>query len=101
MPYGLLVQPRRPVYSLNDYAQNQLRTLQIIRDSLRRNLQESSVKKLHRQHAKATPATFQKGDDVFISAPERQSKLTPKFSGPFVIIDFIQGNMFKIFDPAS
>ncbi len=56
---------------------------------------------LHRQHAKATPVTFQKGDVVFKSSPERQSKLTPKFTGPFVITDFIQGKKFKIFNPAT
>ncbi len=73
----------------------------MIHDSVRRNLQESRAEMLHRQYAKATPVTYQKGDAVFKSSPERQSKLTPKFSGPFVIIDFIQGNKFKIFNPAT
>ena len=101
LPYDLLVQPRRPVYSLDDYAQNQLRALQMIHDSVRRNLQESRAEMLHRQHAKATPVSFQKGDVVFKSAPERQSKLTPKFIGPFVITDSMQGNKFRIFNPAT
>ncbi len=101
LPYDLLVQPCRPVYSLDDYAQNQLRALQMIYDSVRRNLQESRAEMLHRQHAKATPLSFQKGNVVFKSSPERQTKLTPKFSGPFVITDFIQGNKFKIFNPAT
>ncbi len=39
--YDLLVQPRRLVYSLDGYAQNQLRALQMIHDSVRSNLQES------------------------------------------------------------
>ncbi len=101
LPYDLLVQPLRPVYSLDDNAQNQLRALQMIHDSVRRNLQESRAEMLHRQHAKATAVTFQKGDAIFKSSPERQSKLTPKFGGPFVITDFIQGNKFKIFNPAT
>ncbi len=73
----------------------------MIDDSVCRNLQESRAEMLHRQHTKATPFTFQKGDVVFKSSPERQSKLTPKFSGSFVITDFIQGNKFKIFNPAT
>ena len=31
-------------------------------------------------------------------APDRQSKLTPKFSGPFLITEQLHGNRFKIKD---
>ena len=99
LPYDLLVQPRRPVYSLDDYAQNQLCALHMIHDSVRCNLQESRAEMLQRQHATATPVSFQKGDVVFKSAPERQSKLSPKFSGPFVITEVMHGNKFKIHNP--
>ena len=101
LPYDLLVQPRRPVYSLDDYSQNQLRALQMIHDSVRHNLQESRNEMLHRQHAKATPVSLKKGDVVFKSAPERQNKLTPKFTGPFMITNSMHGNKFKIFNPAN
>ncbi len=46
------------------------------------NLQESRAEMLHRQHANATPVSFQKGD-VLKCDPERQSKLTLKFSDSF------------------
>ena len=101
LPYDLLVQPRKPLYSLDDYALNQLTALQMIHESVRRNLQESRTEMLLKQHAKATPVSFHKGDVVFKSAPERQSKLTPKFSGPFVITDSLHGNKFQIFNPAN
>ncbi len=40
------------------------------------------------------------GDTVFKAAPERQAKLTPKFSGPFIIKERLHANKFRNFDPA-
>lgn len=90
----MLVQPCRTLYSLEGYSQNQLRALQIIHDPVRQSLQESKAETLQKHHAKATPASFQKGDIVFKNASDRRSKLTPKFSGPFIITEVLHGNEF-------
>lgn len=86
----MLEQPRIPVYSVDDYAQNHARALQIIHDEVRRTLQLSRTQMTQRQHAKATPVFFTINDVVFKSAPERQSKLYSKFSGPFLIQEKLQ-----------
>lgn len=97
LPYDLLLQPRVPVYSLEDYSKNQLRAFQEIHDSVRQTLQVSRTEMTRKQHIKAKPVTFQIHDVVFKSAPERQSKLTPKFIGPYIITDTLHGNKFKIY----
>ena len=101
LPYDVLLQPRVPVYSLEDYAKNQLRAFQIIHESVRRNLQASRVEMIQRQHTSATPVTLQVNDIVYKSTPDRQSKLNAKFTGPYRVIERLQGNKFKIFCPDS
>ena len=100
-PYDILVQPRIPVYSIEDYSQNQLRALQIIHDSVRRNLQASRTEMIHKQHMKATPINLNIHDVVYKASPERQSKLHHKFIGPYIISEKMQGNKFRIYDPYS
>lgn len=100
-PFDMLEQPRLPVYSVDDYVQNQARAMQIIHDKVRSTLQSSRTLMTQRQHAKATPVSFAINDVVFKSAPERQSKLHSKFSGPFLIQEKLQGNKFKIFNPSA
>ncbi len=68
----MLEQPCIPVYSVDDYAQNQARALQIIHDEVRRTLQLSRTQMTQHQHAKASPVSFAINDVVFKSAPERQ-----------------------------
>ena len=100
-PYDMLEQPRIPVYSVEDYAQNQARAFQIIYDQVRSTLQSSRTQMTQRQHLHARPVTFQVNDVVFKSAPERQSKLCSKFTGPFVIQEKLAGNKFKIYEPSA
>ena len=97
LPYDLLLQPRIPVYSVDDYSQNHLRALQIIHDSVRRSLHASRTEMIQKQHATAHPVNFKVNDVVFKAAPDRQSKLCPKFSGPYIITEKLHGNKFKIF----
>ena len=99
LPYDIIAQPRVPVYNVDDYARNQLRALQIIHESVRRNLQASRYEMTQKQHTKATPLSLDVHDVVFKAAPDRQSKLAPKFSGPFIISEKLHGNKFKIHDP--
>ena len=99
-PYDIFDQPSIPVYSVDDYVQNQARALQIIHNTVSHTLQTSQKHMTHKQHAKATPVSFHVGDVVFKAAPERQSKLNSKFSGSFIIQEKF-GNKFKINDPSA
>ncbi len=83
---------------MDNYSQNHLRALQIIHDSVRRSLQASRTEMIQKQHAAAHPVTFKVNDVVFKSAPDRQSKLNHKFSGPYVITEKLHGNKFKIYN---
>ena len=101
LPYDLLLQPRVPVYSIEDYAKNQLKAFQIIHESVRRNLQASRTEMIQRQHMSATPVTLQVNDVVYKSTSERQSKLHPKFTGPYRVVEKLHGNKFKILCPET
>ncbi len=54
---------------------------------------------LHKQHSQATPVHLDVSDSVTKRAPDRSCKLTPKFSGPFLLTAKLHGNKFKILDP--
>ena len=54
-----------------------------------------------RQHARASPVSFAVNDVVFKAAPERQSKLHTKFTGPYVVQEKLAGNKFEIYDPSA
>ncbi len=56
---------------------------------------------LHKQQAQATPVTIQVGDSVMKRAPDRSCKLSPKFSGPFLVTSRCYPNKFKILDPSN
>ena len=99
-PYDLLVQPRKPLYNADDYDTLHLHALKEIHAAVRERLQASRSEMLQRQHDRATPVSLEIGDTVFKSAPERQNKLNPKFSGPFLLTDRLHGNKFRVFDPA-
>ena len=70
-PFDMLEKPRLPVYSVDDYVQNQARAMQIIHDKVRSTLQLSRTQMTQCQHAKATPVSFNINDVVFKSVPER------------------------------
>ncbi len=97
-PYDL-VSPCKPVYS-EDYSQSQLKALRIIHDEVRKSLRASRTEMLARQHCKATAISIAIGDTVFKAASKHQVKLTPKFTGPFVVKEYFHENKFRIFDPA-
>ncbi len=54
---------------------------------------------LRKQHSQTTPLHLDIGDSVMKRAPDRSCKLTPKFSGPFLLTAKLHGNKFKILDP--
>ena len=97
LPFDLLSRST-PLYSVDDYAAVQQHVFQLIHKSVREKLLASRSEMIQRQHDKATPVSFTVGDSVMKSAPARQSKLSPKFSGPYVISEQLHGNKFRIID---
>ncbi len=81
----MLVHSLSPLHSLDDYSKLQLHCFKTIHDSVREKLKASREEMLHKQHAQATPFTIQVGGSVMKRAPDRSCKLSPKFSGPFVV----------------
>ncbi len=54
---------------------------------------------LRKQLSQATQVHLDVGDSVMKRAPDRSCKLTPKFSGPFLLTAKLHGNKFKILGP--
>ena len=100
LPYDILVGPRVPMYSADDYVKSHIRTFQLIHASVRDKLQASRAEMIARQYLTATPVSLGVGDTVFKASPLRQSKLESKFSGPYLITESLSGNKLKIFDPS-
>ena len=99
LPYDVLLQIPRPVYNVDDYAKVLIHSFQKIYNSVRDKLQASRADMIKRQHSRASPVTFAVGDTVMKRSPERSSKLSPKFTGPFQIIEKLHGNKFKVLHP--
>ncbi len=101
LPYDVLVHSPVPLHSLDDYSKLQLHCFQPMNESVREKLKASREEMLHKQHAQATPVTIQVGDSVMKRAPDRSCKLSPKFSGPFLVTSRCHSNKLKILDPSS
>ncbi len=52
-----------------------------------------------KQHKRAIPVNFKQGDTVMIQQPERKSKFSPKFVGPYRIVRYVYGNKFEVMEP--
>ncbi len=48
---------------------------------------------------RAIPVKIKQGDTVMIQQPERKSKLSPKFVGPYKVVRYIYGNKFEVLEP--
>ncbi len=101
LPYDVLVHSSAPLHSLDDYSKLQLHCFKTIHDSVREKLKASREEMLYKKHAQATPVTIQVGDSVMKRAADRSCKLSPKFSGPFVVTQRCHPNKFKILDPSN
>ena len=93
LPYDIIAQPRKPVYTCDKVPFN---TLQVIQASVHERLQASRAKMMSTQHSRATPVSISIGDSVVEKTPGCQSKLTPKFSGPFLVAEKLHSNKFRI-----
>ncbi len=101
LPYDMLLQSPTPVYTLDDYAKQQLHAFQSIHQSVRDKLKASREEMMRKQHAQAKVIKIAVGDTVMKRCPERQNKLAPKFSGPYIITSALRNNKFKILDPST
>ncbi len=97
----MLVHSPVPLHSLDDYSKLQLHCLQTIHESVREKLKASREEMKHKQHAQATPVNIQVGDSVMKRAPDWSYKLSPNFSGPFLVTSRCHPNNFKILDPSN
>ena len=52
-----------------------------------------------KQHKNAVLVTIKVGDTVMVRLPERNSKLSPKFVGPRLVVRQLHGNKFEVHDP--
>ncbi len=101
LPYDLLAQRPVPVYPVDDYAKKQLNVFTSIHTSVRENLQAPRAEMMHRQHQRAHGFIIDIGDSVMKNLPERQSKIAPKFSGPYFVLEKVLRNKFKLLDPKN
>ncbi len=101
LPYDLLVPSPVSLYSLDDYSKLQLYCFQTIHNSVREKLKASREEILRKQHSQATPVHLDVGDSVMKRAPNPSCKLTPKFSGPYLLTAKLHGNKFKLLDPST
>ncbi len=98
LPYDLPSSQQPPVYDPEDYAKIQLHNFSKIHREVTQKLQSTSVMKAAKQHKGARPVSFSEDDAVMIAAPERQFKLSPKFSGPYTVTSFFGGNKYVVID---
>ncbi len=101
LPYDVLVHSPVYLYSLDDYSKLQLHCFQTIHNSVREKLKASREEMLRKQHSQATPLHYDVGDSVMKRAPDRSCKLTPKFSGPYLLTAKLHGNKFRLLNPST
>ncbi len=98
LPYDLLSSRQPPVYNPEDYAKIQLQNFSQIHREVTEKLLSTSDSRTAKQHRCARPVSFSEGDSVMITTPERQSKLSPKFSGPHLVTRVLGGNKYIVLD---
>ncbi len=98
LPYDLLSSQQPHVNDPEAYAQIQLATFATIHKEVAERLKHTSEVRTAKQHRSARPVTFLEGDEVMLTAPDRQSKLSPKISGPYNITHVMGGNKYRIFN---
>ena len=100
LPYDVLFESPKPLYS-EDYNQVLVHTFQSVHQSVRERLQASRAEMIQKQHLLATPVSLSVGDKVMKRSPDRKCKLSPKFTGPFLVTEKLHGNKFKVLHEQS
>ncbi len=98
-PYDLLPSPKQPVYNTENNIQQQLHVFGKIHSSVRSKLKATKTEMMANQHKRAIPVNIKQVDTVMIQQPERKSKLSPKFVGPYRIVRYFYGNKFEVMEP--
>ena len=101
LPFDVVTDLPSSQPSMDAYYQTQQQYFDTIHTTVRNHLLESRAEMARRQHARATPISISLGDSVMLRAPARSCKLSPKFSGPFLVTALAPGNKFHILDPVS
>ncbi len=96
LPYDLLSSKQPPLYDPEDYAKIQFHNFSKIYHEVTEKLKSTSDMRTAKKHRCARPVSFSEGDAVMIAAPERQSKFSPKFSGPHTITKFFGGKICSL-----
>ncbi len=98
LPYALLSPRQPPVYNPDAYAKIQLNNFSRIHQEVTEKLKSNSDLRTAKQHKCVRPVSFSVGDAVMIEAPERQSKLSPKFTGPHRAMRVLGRNKYVVID---
>ncbi len=97
MTYDLLTSPQRPVYNTDNYTQQQLHVFGKVHSSVKSKL-SAATEMMANQHKRAILVNFKQADTVMIQQPERKSKLSPKFVGPYRKVRYVYGNKFEVME---
>ncbi len=98
LPYELLTSPQQPVYNTDNYTQQQLHDFEKIHSSVRSRLKATKTEVMANQHKRDIPVNIRKENTVMIQQPERKSKLSHKFVGPYRIVRCVYGNKFEVME---
>ncbi len=98
LPCDLLTSPQQPVYNTGNYTQ-QLNVFGKIHASVSSKLKATKTEIMADQHKRAIPVNFKLRGSIMIQQPERMSKLSPKFVGPYRIVRSVYGNKFEVMGP--
>jgi len=96
LPYDVLNQKPQPIYNLDDYVRLRVSDFQKIHQNVNENLTASREDMLHRQHQKVRQVDLHEGDIVFVQVHDRNSKLDPKFQGPYRVLQHDQENKAEL-----
>lgn len=99
LPYELFTSEQRPIYNYDDYVANNVQKFQSIHNRVREHMKTYSEEMKQQQHKTAKPVKINVGNLVMakIHVPIGTSnKLSPKFTGPYKVIETAGGNKFKV-----
>ena len=99
LPYDLLNSPPRVIYNPDDYMSMRINKFQQIHQRVKEHMQDYTTEMSNKQHKIAKAVKIKPGDIVMLQrhVPVGESrKLSPKFKGPYKVIEPSTGNKFKV-----
>ena len=99
LPYELLNSTPSPVYNIEDYVKVRLHKFQLIYARIQDHLKKYSEHMRDQQHKRAKTTNIDVNDNVMVRlhTPIAESnKLSPKFSGPYRVIEVAGGNKYRL-----